>query len=261
MTEPRTWADMTAPAIGEAAARGDVVLLPVGAVEQHGPHLPVDTDIRLAVAVAEEVAKRQPRTLVAPPVWWGLSGYHRGFPGFLTLRPATFMALLEDLCNSILDQGFGKLVLVVGHASNKPIAQLVVSELMQTRGVPVMQVNYLNLGAPAFARARRSALGGDFHAGELETALMLHVRPDLVQMERAVSRPLDPREHLGHSAATRDIFSAGDVGVGFDLRAGFPEGVAGDATLATAVLGADVFEAIAARACEVVDEYLSMSRR
>jgi creatinine amidohydrolase len=255
MTARQTWADMTAPEIGRAAGRGDVVLLPVGAVEQHGPHLPVDTDIRLAVVTAEEVARRCEHALVAPPVWWGLSGYHRGFPGLLTLRPATFTALLEDLCTSLLDQGFRKIVLVVGHGSNKPIVQLVVSELMQTRGVPIMQVNYLNLGAAAFARGRRSPLGGDFHAGELETALMLHVAPDLVHRELAVRCLLDPRVHLGHSAAARDLFSAGEVTVGFDLRASFPEGVAGDATVATAELGAEVLEAIVARACELVGEY------
>jgi creatinine amidohydrolase len=246
---------MTAPGVGAAAERSDLVLLPIGAVEQHGAHLPVDTDIRLGVAVTRELARSRPWTIIAPPVWWGLSGHHRDFPGLLTLRTETFVGLLEDLCESVILQGFRKLALIVGHGSNKPAVGLVVAEMMRRHAVPILQVNYLNLGAAKFERLRRSEPGGEFHAGELETALMLHVRSDLVHMERAVDCHLDPKEHLGHSAATRDIFGDGDVAIGFDLRASFPDGVAGDPTLATPELGADVFEAIVGRAGELVDEY------
>jgi len=252
---PRRWAELTAPELGESAARGDVVLLPVGAVEQHGAHLPVDTDIRLAVAAAEAVATRLGRAIVAPPVWWGLSDYHRGFPGFLTLRLETFVNLLRDLVGSMVDQGFRRIVLFVGHASNKPIAQAVVSETMHAHGVAIAQINVINQGAEAFAAVRRSETGGDFHAGELETALTMHLAPDLVHTDRAVSRPVDPVAHFGHSAGTRDMFSPGSAVLGFDLRRSFPEGVAGDATVATADTGRAVFTAIVDRAAAIVAEY------
>src|SRR5690554_3881324 len=113
----RTWSEMTSPEIAKASEECAVVLLPIGAIEQHGPHLPVDTDISGAWEVAKELARRKPYSIVAPPVWWGLSGSHRAFAGTLTLRPATFYALLHDICVSLIDQGFQKIVLVVGHGS------------------------------------------------------------------------------------------------------------------------------------------------
>lgn len=253
--KPRLWGEMTAGELGEAAARGDVVLLPIGAVEQHGPHLPTDVDIRGAIETAHAASARRDYMIVAPPVWWGLSGAHKGFPGLLTVRVETFIMLLEDLCDSIVDDGFRKIVLVVGHGSNKPPIQMFVGQYMQRRGVPILQLNYLNLGAPKFQEIRRSGLGGDFHAGEAETALILHLAPHLVKMDRAVERYLEPKKHFGLSAGTPDIFKAGEAIIGFDLKQQFPEGVMGDATVAAAETGEAMFEQIVDRFCEIVDEY------
>jgi creatinine amidohydrolase len=255
MTAARIWNEMTSPELNASKDAGDVVLLPIGAIEQHGPHLPVDTDISLAVASATAAARERPYMVVAPPVWWGLSGNHTAFNGYLTLRSITFLALLEDLCTSLLDQGFRKIALIVGHASNKPPVQMVVSDLMQRRGVPIVQLNYINLGAGAFQAVRKSAPGGDWHAGELETALMMHVRPDLVALENAPVRYVDPKLHFGLSAGPKDIFGAGDATIGFDLAASFPDGVAGDPTVATPEVGRVVFEAIVDRICNILDEY------
>ncbi|HTX07430.1 MAG TPA: creatininase family protein [Solirubrobacteraceae bacterium] len=246
---------MTAPDLRDAAAAGDVVLLPVGAVEQHGSHLPTDVDIRCALSVAEEAASRRQYMIVAPPVWWGLSDAHRGFGGLLTLRPETFLNLLRDLCNSILDDGFGKLVLVVAHGSNRAPAQIVLAEMAQTRGARVMQVNYLPLAAGAFRDVRVSPQGGAFHAGEAETALVLHIAHELVHMNRARAHPLDPMHAQGVSFTTRDLFSPGEATIGWNLKERYPEGVIGDPTVATAETGAAMFEASVERLCELVDEY------
>jgi len=246
---------MTAPTLQKAAADGDVVLLPIGAVEQHGPHLPTDVDIRCALSVAEEAARRRGYMIVAPPVWWGLSDAHRGFGGLLTLRPETFLNLLRDLCNSILDDGFRKLVLVVAHGSNRAPVQIVLSEMTQTRDARIMHVNYLPLAARVFREVRTSPPGGDFHAGEAETALLLHLAPELVHMKRARSSPLDPMRAHGVSFTGRDLFSPGDAAVGWKLKEGYPDGVVGDPTVATAETGAAIFRASVERLCELVDEY------
>jgi creatinine amidohydrolase len=218
----KLWGELTAAELGECAANGDVVLLPIGAVEQHGP---------------------------------GLSGAHKGFPGLLTLRMETFLMLLEDLCDSMVDDGFKKIVLVVGHGSNKPPIQMFVAQYAQRRNVNLLQLNYLNLGSAAFQQLRKTEPGGDFHAGEAETALMLHLAPQLVKMDRAVARPVNAKEHFGLTSAPSDIFKAGEAVVGFDLKAKFPEGVMGDPLPATAETGKAMFEQSVAKLVEIVDEF------
>ena len=249
------WGEMSAPQLDALRQRGGVVLLPIGAVEQHGPHLPVDTDIDGAYQASLAIAHAGSDIVVAPPVWWGLSDAHRGFSGLLTLRPQTFAALLWDLCDSIVDQGFHRLVLVVAHGSNKPIVTLLVNQFMARRDVALLQLNYLDLGRAAFERVRRSQPGGELHAGELETALQLHLRGELVDLDCAPARPVDPAEQLGHSRAAPDIFSPGLVTVGYSLKRSFPEGVMGDPTVATAETGQLVWKAIVELGSELVAEY------
>ena len=255
MTEPRLWRELTSPQLERARQEGSVVLQPIGAIEQHGPHLPVDTDICGAYESALEVARRRPYTLVAPPLWWGISGMHREFAGLLTLRVETFTSLLDDLCDSMVDQGFEKVALIVGHASNKPVVQTFVSEYMQRRGVRLLQLNYVNLAAEVFGRIRRSALGGAAHAGELETALQMHLRPGRIDTTDAPVRYIDPKRDYGLTASTQDMFKGGEANIGWDLKQAFPEGVIGDPTVATEETGRRVFEAIVERLCSIIDEY------
>ena len=254
MAEPRLWAEMTMPELAAAQRRGDVVLLPVGAIEQHGPHLPVDTDISGAYETACAVSAELDCAIVAPPVWWGASGAHRGFAGVLSLRHETLYSLLLDLCSSILDQGFAKLVLVVGHATNKPVAALILDRLASDRGAGVMQLNYLELARETFQRIRVSE-SGDSHAGELETAVQMYLRPGRIDPSGVPAHPIDPARDLGHSAARGAMFGAGEVAVGFRVADRFPTGVMGHPAVATGETGAAVWAAIVERACRLVREY------
>ena len=96
------WAEMTRLEIAEAAQNDTLVILPVGAIEQHGPHLPVNTDTCDAYEIAKLVATRERDVVVAPPVWWGYSPYHAGFAGTISLRPDVYLDLLQDVCDGIL---------------------------------------------------------------------------------------------------------------------------------------------------------------
>lgn len=261
MGEPRLFQEMTSPELAASIAAGDVVMIPVGSIEQHGPHLPVDTDIRLPMGAALAAARQRDYLVVAPPVSWGLSGNHTGFAGYLTLRSSTFMALLHDLCTSLIDQGFRRIVLIVGHAGNKPAVSIVVNEVMQTTGVPVVWLNTIGLGRETYQRLRATDPGGDWHAGELETALVMQDRPDLVKLEGEPGRYVNAREHFGLSAGPSDIFGEGGASIGFDLARSFPDGVAGIPAPATAELGRAVFDAIVEKVCAITDEYHSMPTR
>ncbi len=227
----------------------------MGSIEQHGSHLPVDTDINGPLETALEVARRREWTIVAPPVWWGLSVAHRKFPGTITLRPFTFYSLLEDLCESSIGGGF-KLCLLVGHASNIPIVSTLVGEFAGRERGRLLQLNYLGFSGATFAAHRRSDVGGDSHAAELETSIQLHLRPDLVVLDPAPeARYVDSKRDYGISQASPDISIRTPVNVGFDLAAEFPQGVIGDPTVASAATGEACWTAIIDGVLDVLDEY------
>lgn len=241
----REWSVLTAPEIETIASRDVVAILPIGAIEQHGPHLPVDTDIHGAWEIAKRVAARVADTIVLPPVWWGYSATHAGFPGTLSLRPTTMWALLEDLCTSLVDQGMTKIVLLVAHASNRSVVNTFVTEFYRKYRVSLVQVNWIQFGMAAFQRHRRSGVGGSGHAGEFETSVELYLRPERVRQDRAVARYVRPEDDFGLPDTFADMTQPGRVFTGYVLRDRFCEGVMGDGTLARADLGkAIVHEAV-----------------
>ena len=236
------WSTLTGPEIAAAAARGAVVILPIGAIEQHGPHLPVDTDIHGACEIAWRVATQVPDCLVLPPVSWGYSATHLGFGGTLSLRPTTLWALLEDLCTSLVEQRFTKIVLLVAHATNRSFVNTFVTEFYRKHNISLVQVNWVQFGLSAFQRLRKSATGGAGHAGEFETSVELYLRPELVRRELAVARYIQPEQDFGLPDTFEDIPSPGKVLTGYSLHNRFKEGVMGDGTWGDAVLGRAIVE-------------------
>lgn len=160
-----------------------IVVLAIGAIEQHGPYLPTTTDIliasRVATAGAHLAVERGTRTvIIAPPLPFGISGHHRAFGGTLSLEPRTMLAVLEDLVDSIERQGGRRLIIVNGHGGNRGIARAVASAADARASITVAAVDYWDLGAA-------SAPG---HAGEVETSLVLAIAPELV------ATPIPPRD-------------------------------------------------------------------
>lgn len=248
-------ADLTWVEARQKAEEGAVVLLPVGAFEQHGPHLPLDVDIHMAVSVAEEVAARSENILVAPEVTWGLSGSHLPFAGTMSLSIETMRGLLEDLATSLFGNGFQKIVFVVTHNSNRPLLTLVTQELGRRYGPGILTVFCTDFAAETFRSVRKSEVGGELHAGELETAYELYMRPELVRMEEAKAAPVDPKALTGLSKTSRDMYAGGLAQVGFDFRDSAPEGILGDPTVATPETGKRVFEAMVEGIRETVLEF------
>ncbi len=110
--------ELSAPEIKEITRRVGMVILPIGATEQHGPHLPVNTDTLCCLEVAKRVSMNTGVPL-SPPIYYGHSEEHRGFPGTFYMRPETMIAVIEDICTSMVESGFRKILILYGHLPNQ----------------------------------------------------------------------------------------------------------------------------------------------
>lgn len=246
------WGDMTAPALRRAADAGAVVVLPIGSIEQHGPHLPVDTDTRSVVAVAEAAAGRRHDVIVAPVVPFGSSPLHVPFGGTITLRPETLLAVLRDVASSVVAAGFRRLLFLNGHNSNKPFLSILLSELVTQQAVAAAAATYYELIGADVEACRQSPHPGMDHAGEFETSLLLHLAPDVVADDD------DPDAHARHLDRNR-VLIGGSGQIAFRTFDRFPTGVIGDPSAASPELGRAVFDAAVEGVVALIDQYLEVA--
>jgi mycofactocin system creatininase family protein len=164
--------DLPSPTL---AAR-DALAIPLGACEQHGPHLPLDTDTRMAVAVAERLAATRPEVLVAPPVPYGASGEHEDFPGTVSSGSEALRALLVELIRSAT-RTFARVLLVNAHGGNAAAVEAAAAH-QRAEGRDV--------------RAWHVDLHGDAHAGRAETSAVLALAPELVRLADARAGATEP---------------------------------------------------------------------
>ncbi|MFE3173447.1 creatininase family protein [Amycolatopsis sp. NPDC059090] len=163
-----------------------LVLVPIGATEQHGPHLPTGTDAFLAAAVCERAAEvAAPRAeralLLAPPIPYGASDHHLPFNGTLSLSAQTLLHVLDDLARSIAVQGGRRMVVVNGHGGNVGACHAFAGAASTRHGLAVAHTDYWRVLEP------EDIVPG--HAGEFETSMMLAVRRELVQEPAAREKP------------------------------------------------------------------------
>ena len=176
------WSRMKAQELRELAAEDAVVILPIAAIEQHGPHLPVMTDTRIGYEVAMRAAQRayaQRPTVVAPVVWSGLSEHHMAFGGTLTLSHATFRAVVRDLVDAIIRAGFRDILISNSHGGNIIAMQQILDEIAPQVDATLVATTYAMEAAVEMAKPLEDQ-SGVMHAGEAETSMMLACEPDLV---------------------------------------------------------------------------------
>jgi creatinine amidohydrolase len=192
-------ADLAWPEAGHRARGGALLAVPLGATEQHGPHLPLSTDTDIAVELCTRLAAARDDVLVAPPVPYGSSGEHAGFPGTLSIGQAALELLVTELCRSAA-QTFAHLILVCAHGGNaEPLSRAVARLRGESLDIALFMPSW----------------NGDPHAGFEETSMMLDMAPALVQMERAVpgdSRPLSQIWPLLRSSGVRAVSESGILG-------------------------------------------------
>ena len=222
-----------------AATRG-LAVLPFGALEQHGPHLPLATDTLTAEAVAVRIAEAMDAVLL-PAIGYGATWNMSGYPGTVTLRPETVEALLVDVAHGVEAAGASALVVVNGDWGNRaPLARAAASVPL-----PVLVLNHPGLDeAAARVRESRPAAPGLMHAEEVETSLVLAIAPDLVRGPADAVYPAFPPE-FGTVPMRMHPFS--------------PTGVFGDPAPATAAKGAAMLDAVVAASVAEVEDFLVVS--
>ncbi|RWB03085.1 MAG: creatininase family protein [Mesorhizobium sp.] len=237
-----SFALMTSPDTERHATAGvhkPVVILPLGAVEQHGPHLPLGVDCWLAEAVALAAAEGQASIRVAEPFAYGSSEHHRSFSGTMSLSPQTFIAVLVDLCTCLAEDGYLP-VMLNGHGGNRAAIQVAITTLGQ-RGIVTAGFSYFDLIADVAAEALPDAATGTGHACALETSLMMHVLGD------SVRRDLIPPGGTPPSWPDPHLYAAPAVTVWRRFEAIRGNGVIGTPSEASAEAGSRLFIAAVER--------------
>lgn len=214
-----TWTAVAPPGVASP-----ILAIPVGSCEQHGPHLPLDTDTRIAVAIAERLSAADARVVVAPALTITASGEHQGFPGTLSIGAAVFEQVLIELVRSA-DWSAG-VVLVNGHGGNASAIRRAVA-MCNAEGRDVLSW-WPHL------------VGGDAHAGRTETSMMLAIEPALVRVDDV---------EAGNCTPVADLLPAMTVG---GVASVSPNGVLGDPTGATATEGVAIIERLVADCVEQV---------
>jgi creatinine amidohydrolase len=239
------WARLKARELRALAERDAIVVVPVAAMEQHGPHLPVMVDSLLcaevALRTAKRVAERQP-IVVAPTVWSGLSEHHMPFGGTFTLDFATFFALLRCVCGSLVRHGFRRIFLLNGHGGNRFALRVVVDELAGELGAALATATYWEPPVGLFARILEQQPGVQ-HACEAETSMVMALRPELVDAGRfAEAKYTEPTHAITQRGA--------HVWRSFAERT--PTGAIGDPTVASAAKGERLLDAAADAIAELL---------
>ncbi|WP_439379336.1 mycofactocin biosynthesis peptidyl-dipeptidase MftE [Amycolatopsis lexingtonensis] len=218
-------ADLSWPDVAGRAASGAILAVPVGATEQHGPHLPLTTDTDIALELCDRLAAVRPEVVVAPALPYGSSGEHAGFAGTLSIGQEATELLLVELGRSAAET-FGRLLFVSAHGGNTgPVTRAAARLRAESRDVSVFSPNW----------------PGEPHAGRAETALQLAMRPGSVRMDRAVAGDRRPIGEL------LPLLREGGV------RAVTATGVLGDPRPATAAEGAELLGELTAALVSHVD--------
>jgi creatinine amidohydrolase len=197
------WRRLRADQLRDRASADALVVVPLAALEQHGPHLPVEVDCLLVEAVAKRTAAllqaRMP-VLVLPVVWTGISEHHMSFGGTVTLGFAAYSALIEGIVASLVRAGFHRILLLNGHGGNDNALRVLVDELQPRLEARLVHLTYWHAAAEAIGPLLE-AQDRLLHACEAETSMMLALRPELVAMDRAPEGEQGPPETVERVAA------------------------------------------------------------
>jgi len=244
--------ELTWPEAEKRLEEVDVALLPVGSIEQHGPHLPLDSDAFDAEYLAHKVAEKcsDPKPLVLPLIPYGVSYHHEGFSGTISISPDTLSQLVYEIGMGAARQGITKLLIINGHGGNSPAlnfaAQMINRDAHIFTCVDTGETSDPDVDALA-------ETPNDVHAGEIETSTTLAVRPDQVRMEKARTFiPQFSSRYLNFTSKRRVNWYAHTARIS-------PDGVLGDPTKASRDKGKQIWDLMITNLVELVEDLKGLS--
>lgn len=236
MLPSRYWTELTSDDFRKLPMAEVIAVLPVAAVEQHGPHLPVGVDTFIMRGYLDRVLEEMPsglNVLIMPIQTVGKSDEHLAFPGTLTLSAASAIGAWTEIGESVHRAGCRKLVIVSSHGGNASVVDIVARDLRVRFGMVAVTVSFRRFGLPAGLVPEDEVKHG-IHAGLVETSLMLSFRPELVRMEAA--RNFEPRTYA-MERELRQLSADRPAGFGWMAQDIHPSGAAGNAKGATKAIG------------------------
>lgn len=263
--ESRRYADLAGPEIAEAVGPESILLMPVGAIEQHGPHLPLSVDSVIAEETAAAAAARVGADLdiwLLPTLSVTKSNEHAWSPGTLWLSASTLLSVLVDIGRGLATTGARRVVFLNGHGGNTTLLSTALRELRLEFGLmtflthPSMPPAYAGAdpsadhadGEPSVDEPGVDELGMGIHGGRDETSVFMHLRPELVDLSQVV------RKVPESLAENQHVRFGGDVLFGWLSNDFDPDGYIGDPTSATAARGSRLFDHSVANLCEQLAE-------
>ncbi len=249
MKKKQRWVEFTSDELAQAASRNTVAILPLAAVEQHGPHLPLGVDLFLVesfIDVALEHAQAQDQMIVLPTMQLGLSTEHEGFKGTLSLSAEMAITWCHTMARAVAHAGISKLLLFNSHGGNVGLMDIVGRDIRSKTGLLVFHSNWYDLAQNELMSELfgQDELRFGVHAGDAETSLMMAIRPDLVQNSLLADHP---------SAATLKAKHFPILGDGHSVKQSWmtqdysPTGAMGNATRASAEKGSRLLEHVGHR--------------
>ena len=248
MPNPIFLEEMTWPDVEELLRRTKLILVPTGSIEQHGPHLPLYSDVVAPLEVSVLVAKEL-GTVVAPPVRPGVSAHHLPFPGTITLGAQTFISVLKDYARSLASHGFGPIVFINGHGGNSASIAIATDELRnELSPTKVLGCNWWEFIPNELGKGIGFEDG--FHANAQETSWTLYLRPDQVKMERAKREMPKATEAIKMS----ESFYISTFKTFKDVTS---SGILGDATKADKEWGKKMVEGAAKNIAQAIRDFMN----
>lgn len=245
---------MTATQATQAMRSAKVGIIPVGATEQHGPNLVFGADWRIAEEIARRVAALvDPLAVVVPPLPFGLSGHHLGFPGTIHISSHTFMAVCKDVSTSLSRHGITKVCFVNGHRGNENLLGVLITELTYELGIEAASSFWMTQASDAVGRHKMTDRWG--HACEIETSVAMAADSSLVGAE------LEAGDLIEDYGAFEDNYAPFALMTARSFASRTKNGVFGDARQASLEAGNDILETAVSRTADFIKDFATRAPR